>query len=442
MKRVYALLIAVALMLTVLSGLSFAESTTMEDRIAEINNDASITVTTAILDETSPTGAYVTFRYPASESVVRVAVGCDEMTFANEDAVDIAPEEWTPGSWVHSNNRTSTARDMQLIGDYWCATWPAVNGSLLYYFYVGEAGDDYVNAESTYDFCEAAIAANKQYWDPQNEPAIASWETQLTFAANQRRSLIYVPRADGFSDEDMLDLTLQDPNGTEEKGSISFCQIPGIINGEEAHINASIYLPYGFDPNRAEPYPMEVLYHGANGDYTQWVAHGGMNHIFDNAIAQGLVEPTVVVMPDGEDSGYDIDFIINDILPYMQQNYNVSTDPSRLAMSGLSRGGMTTGYMLVDHPDAFKYYGGFSCLINPNDRGLVYIDLSDPALTEVKIYSSYGDNDYTGEGCQASIDKIATNPDIDISSEVLHGAHQMYYWRQALANFITNYLWK
>ena len=57
MKRVSTLLIAVALMLTVLSGLSFAESTTMEDRIAEINNDASITVTTAILDETSPTGA-------------------------------------------------------------------------------------------------------------------------------------------------------------------------------------------------------------------------------------------------------------------------------------------------------------------------------------------------------------------------------------------------
>lgn len=442
MKKILSMLIITVLVLTCLTSVAMAEAATMEARIAEINNDASITTTTAILDPTSPTGAYVTFRYPASEGLVRVAVGCDEMTFANAEGKDIAPEDWTKGSWVHSNVRTSTARDMELIGDYWVATWPAVNGSVLYYFYLGNEGDSYVAAETTKDFCEAAIAANNQRWDPQNEPAIASWETQDTFAASQRRSLIYVPRAEDMTAEDMADFSIQDPNGTTEKGSISFCKIPGTIAGEEVHINCSVYLPYGFDPNRAEAYPLQVLFHGANGDYTQWFAHGAMDHIYDNAIAQGIIEPTVVVMPDGEDSDFDLDYVVNDILPYMQQNYNCSTEAEKLAMSGLSMGGMTTGNMLVNYPTTFKYYGGFSCFGRPNSRGFFYIDMSDPALKDVKIYASYGDNDYTGAMCQTAIDKLATDPEIDLTTEVLHGAHQMYYWRAALENFVKNILWK
>ena len=437
MKKLQVAL-ALGLISVFVLGCVSAEAKTAE----EWNQDTSITVTSAVLDADSPTGAYVTFRYPASDKIVRMAVGCDEMTFANPDGVDIAPEDWTKGSWVHSNVRTSTARDMELVGDYWTATWPATNGSLLYYFYVGEEGDDYVEAGTTKEFVEAAISAGKQYWDPQNEPAIASWETQLTFAANQRRSLIYVPRPEGFSAEDMLDLTLQDPNGTDEKGFVGFCQIPGTIDGEEAHINCSVYVPYGFDPNREEAYPLQVLYHGASGDYTQWVAHGAMDHIYDNAIAQGIIEPTVVVMPDGEDSHYDIEFIVNSILPYMQQNYNCSTDPAKLAMSGLSRGGMTTANMLQNHPDAFKYWGGFSGFGRANSRGVYVIDLHDPALQDIKLYIAYGDNDSAKNNCSVCIDKFALEPSIDMIGESLHGAHQMYVWRQALENFVRKVLWK
>jgi S-formylglutathione hydrolase FrmB len=437
-KKLIAFFIA-TLTIVSLTVFTTTEAPNMESRIAEINSDANITVTTVLLDSASPTGAFVTFRYPANEELVRVAVGCDEMTFANENEKDIAPENWTPGSWVHSNVRTSTARDMELIGDYWCATWPATNGSLLYYFYLGYKGDAYVGMENTRDFCEAAIAANNQRWDPQNEPAIASWETQDTFAANQRRSLIYVPRAE---DIDMLDLSLQDPYATEEKGSVTFCQIPGTINGDPAHINCSVYLPYGFDLRRTEAYPLYVLYHGANGDYTQWVAHGAADHIMNNAIAQGIIEPTVVVMPDGMDSGWDLDFVVNAILPYMQQNYNCSTNFEQLAISGLSAGGALTGNMLINHPTAFKYYGGFSMFGRTNNRGIFYIDLDDPALSSVKLYASYGDNDYTGERCQTSIDKLSTRSEIDLTHEILHGAHQMYYWRQALESFIRTTLWK
>ena len=245
-----------------------------------------------------------------------------------------------------------------------------------------------------------------------------------------------------MTEEDMADFSIQDPNGTEEKGSLSFCQIPGTIGGEEVHINCSVYLPYGFDYSRAEAYPLQVLYHGASGDYTQWFAHGAMNHIYDNAIAQGIIEPTVVVMPDGEDSNFDYDYVVNDILPYMQHNYNCSTQREKLAMSGLSMGGMLTGNMLVNHPDAFKYYGGFSCFGRPNDRDIYYIDLSDPALKEVKLYAAYGDNDFTGGMCQTSIDKLSSDPEIDLTSEVLHGAHQMYVWRAALEHFVKNVLWK
>ena len=421
---------------------AFAAEGSLEEAVEALNHDTSITVTTAVLDEASPTGAFITFRFPAQRGVTRMAVGCDEMTFANENGVDIAPEDWVKGSWVHSNVRTSTAREMELVGDYWTATWPATNGSLLYYFYVGHATDSYIDVESTKDFCEAAIAANNQCWDPQNEPAIACWETQNTFAANQRRSLIYIPRPEGFTEEELPDFTIQDPDGTDQKGSVTFVQIPGKIDGENVAINCSVYLPYGYDPYRAETYPGLVLYHGASGDYTQWVAHGAANHILDNAIAEGLLEPTVVVIPDGEDSGYDVGYIANNILPYMEQNYHVGTEREKHAMAGLSMGGITTGNVLKQYPEKFLYFGGFSLLVMPDSDGFVYMDLSDPDLLDAKIYCAYGDNDYTGARAQASIDKIRTNPDIEISSEVLHGAHQMYVWRRALEIFVTQYLWK
>ena len=50
----------------------------------------------------------------------------------------------------------------------------------------------------------------------------------------------------------------------------------------------------------------------------------------------------------------------NYIIPYMESNYNVSTEAKDRAFCGLSMGCMTTFHMFFDHTEAFGYFGGFS----------------------------------------------------------------------------------
>ena len=105
---------------------------------------------------------------------------------------------------------------------------------------------------------------------------------------------------------------------------------------------------------------------------------------------------------------------------------------------------MTCARVLNAYPEVFGYYGGFSCMAQPNkDTGVMDFNFEAPALKDVKmVYMSYGDNDYTGAGLQTFMDELAKRTDVAQVAKVFHGAHQMYYWRATLEDFCANYLWK
>ncbi len=61
----------------------------------------------------------------------------------------------------------------------------------------------------------------------------------------------------------------------------------------------SLYLPPCYEANSTHLYPVLYLLHGAKTDHTQWpdlnVAPDA-----DSLIAQGMIGPLIVVMPDGD----------------------------------------------------------------------------------------------------------------------------------------------
>ena len=61
-----------------------------------------------------------------------------------------------------------------------------------------------------------------------------------------------------------------------------------------------VYLPNGYDADREEAYPLLVLFHGGGGYDGSWFSNGLAN-ILDNMIAEGRMEPTIVVTPNGSD---------------------------------------------------------------------------------------------------------------------------------------------
>ncbi len=157
-----------------------------------------------------------------------------------------------------------------------------------------------------------------------------------------------------------------------------------------------VYTPPGYTADRK--YPVLYLLHGLNSDAGQWPYWIRANYIIDNLVADGKIEPVIMVFPNcnanitvdnpkpdeqeerkGGFEGYAMPFendLLKDIIPYIESHYSVYTDRKHRALAGLSMGGGQTLNIGLSHIDAFAYVGGFSSAPNTNEFG----GLSDTKL--------------------------------------------------------------
>jgi enterochelin esterase-like enzyme len=208
-----------------------------------------------------------------------------------------------------------------------------------------------------------------------------------------------------------------------------------------------VYLPYGYD--ESQTYKTLYVSHGGGGNEAEWMNIGALSNILDNLIAEGKVEPMVVVTMDNTYWEWDFDNIYENfkesIIPYIEENYSVSTDAADRGLCGLSAGSIMTSTMAQQQPEMFQYYGMFSA-------ANVNADLTDATALDGKgLYISSGNvdfglmgDDYGTESDRTSIcltEKFDKN-DIEYSFEVLPGAHDWGYWRYVITNFMKDHLWK
>ena len=133
-----------------------------------------------------------------------------------------------------------------------------------------------------------------------------------------------------------------------------------------------VYTPPGYDADRPRPYPTLYLLHGLGDDAERWLNGGAANTIFDNLIAEGRAEPTVVVttLGYGTSAGPVGDFgelirnytriLVTEVMPTVETSYHVSTDREQRAIAGLSMGGAEAIYSAFNHLDKFSWIGSFS----------------------------------------------------------------------------------
>ncbi|MEU8178692.1 alpha/beta hydrolase-fold protein [Microbispora hainanensis] len=122
---------------------------------------------------------------------------------------------------------------------------------------------------------------------------------------------------------------------------------------------ALVWTPPGYDPDRAEPYPVFYLQHGSGQSYTDWVEMGRAKQILDHEFLDGDLVPMVVVMGNGNVSNFNKELLEN-IVPAARAHYNISDDPSQQALAGLSMGGGQTIGVLKAYPGRFAYIAAFS----------------------------------------------------------------------------------
>lgn len=119
-----------------------------------------------------------------------------------------------------------------------------------------------------------------------------------------------------------------------------------------------VYTPPCYEKSEKE-YPVLYLQHGGGEDERGWVLQGRTDIILDNLIAQQKAVPMVIVMCDGNSQDFTAE-LLNDCIPFVEENYRVKKDRSHRALAGLSMGGIHTLNTVIPHPELFAYVGVFS----------------------------------------------------------------------------------
>lgn len=150
-----------------------------------------------------------------------------------------------------------------------------------------------------------------------------------------------------------------------------------------------VYTPPGYSVN--QKYPVLYLLHGLNSDNHQWTEWCQADNIVDNLIADGKIQPMIMVFPScdakitandtvktnasgrgGGFEGYGKSFefdLLNDIIPYIDSHYSVLADRENRALAGLSMGGGQSLNIGMYNIGKFAYVGGFSSAPNTNMFG-------------------------------------------------------------------------
>lgn len=126
---------------------------------------------------------------------------------------------------------------------------------------------------------------------------------------------------------------------------------------------ARIYLPPGYSTSKK--YSVLYLLHGYGGSEGDWFTGGGAaNVIMDNLIANGNIQPFIIVTPNANTSSISDsklpDDILNSLIPYIDSHYSVYTDRLHRAIAGLSYGGPQSYNIGCTNMNKFAYVGAFS----------------------------------------------------------------------------------
>ena len=213
---------------------------------------------------------------------------------------------------------------------------------------------------------------------------------------------------------------------------------------------ALIYRPPGYSKDKK--YPVLYLLHGIGGDEKEWLNGGHPEVILDNLYAEKKVESMIVVLPNGRAmkndratgnifdkekveafATFEKD-LLNDLIPFIENNYPVIKDPEHRAIAGLSMGGGQSLNFGLGNLDKFAWVGGFSSA--PNTKKPEEL-VPDPAKAKQQLkllWISCGDKDGLIGFSQRTHNYLVTN-NVPHIYYVDHGYHDFKVWKNGLFMF-------
>jgi enterochelin esterase-like enzyme len=181
-------------------------------------------------------------------------------------------------------------------------------------------------------------------------------------------------------------------------GTVSDLQVASTLLARPLAVK--IYLPPCYSETRDPGYPVLYMLHGQTYDEDQW-QRLGLLKAADNLITAGRIVPMIIVMPydiswsaGPETSKFDEAFL-QELLPYMEANFNTCPERACRAVGGLSRGGNWAVYLGFSHPEKFTAIGAHSAPLFYGEiqRMTVVLKTAGAAAQLPAIYIDVGNKD-------------------------------------------------
>src|SRR6185312_11815551 len=209
--------------------------------------------------------------------------------------------------------------------------------------------------------------------------------------------------------------------------------------GEQRAFN--ILLPLDYDSS-THHYPVLYLLHGYGDDNTAW-------SYMTNLSAYGAEHEIIIVMPDGSKSWYVNnaanpkekfeDYIVKDLIGYVDSHYRTLPLPRSRAVAGLSMGGYGAVFLGFHNYTKFAAIGTFSGAVGSEarkDRDPFALAAKVPAAEMPMIYVACGGEDFL---VKQNRDFVAFLADKKIPyeyREVSPRVHSWDFWNDQIQIFL------
>jgi enterochelin esterase family protein len=234
------------------------------------------------------------------------------------------------------------------------------------------------------------------------------------------------------------------------RGTVDFNWQHSTVYNDEHQF--AVYLPPGYRTGSAR-YPVLYLVHGGGDVFISWTTAGAANIILDNLIAQKKAVPMIIVMPyngsnypqlplapaapgGGTAPAFE-DYMLKELIPYVDANYRTLADRKKRAMAGLSAGGGATFNVGLKHLELFSQFGFFSAGALTGEAASHYPEFASAKAAAGKldlIWISYGNQDPNHVPAEAFHAALTKNG-VKNTYVTRDGGHVWPVWRWSLAEF-------
>ena len=213
------------------------------------------------------------------------------------------------------------------------------------------------------------------------------------------------------------------------KGSISTTNFHSTIMNKNYQVQ--IYLPPGYDNSGNTAYPVLYVHDGQ-----EYISLAGMNNTLDNLLDSNKIDPVigVFIRPTNrnEEYGFSLrydykDFIIQELVPYVDANYPTLKSPQYRLTMGTSLGGNISGLIAYEHPEIIGNCGLHSPAFWVNEFEVARW-YTDSIPKDIKLYWVAGTYEDLGVPWQTFADSLEAKG-YTFGWKIYHEGHSWGLWR-------------